>query len=194
MSETLDRFLATIGDPYNRPTYTVRKSYPIVGNAWSAVAKKNSKSASPVDVNGIIAQLQLQQSQARATNERRYREIDRGYDNRYRTAMNTLAKMGGQQVADARLAGESAKAAAYQDLVSRGLRGSTVAPTVAAGVDRQTAAQVARIQDMLLSQQLAYQSQLSGDRLAFQERREDAYPDIQAILPLLMQLASLQGV
>lgn len=105
--------------------------------------------------------------EAKAANEQRYQDILKGYE-----------QQGQQAVADVNSAYDAAESRGAQDLVSSGLAGTTVLPSMRAGIAKQKTAAVGRLKESLLA-----------DRLGFMERRTDQYPDYSQLL----QLAMLQG-
>jgi len=125
-------------------------------------------------------------NQAKQTNEARYAEILAGYQKRYQDVMGELQGSGAQEYADIGSRMRSSQAAGAQDLVSRGLAGTTVMPTMRAGYARQAEGDYGRLADRLRTQRTSAMAGLSGDTLGFMERREDEYPD-QGLMTQLMQ-------
>lgn len=130
---------------------------------------------------------------ARRANERRYQEILGGYGQRYEDVMGALQGYGGQARADILQRGESMKAGALQDLVSRGLAGTTILPTVRAGIERQTAGNLARQAETMGMSVAGMMAQLSGQRLGFMERREDMYPNLGMYYGMLQNYGRYGG-
>jgi hypothetical protein len=114
----------------------------------------------------ITSQAQQAQDDAKQANEQRYQEILEGYQN-----------LGNQAGADISRLYQGMRATGYQDLVSRGLAGTTIAPTMNMAYAREETNAQARLQE-----------QVRREQLGFMERRTDAYPDQSAYLNLLAQL------
>lgn len=127
--------------------------------------------------------------EAKATNEARYNDILGQYGDRYDRNMGYVEGMGTQERADINTQWNNERSAVGQDMVSRGLTGTTIKPSMEMGVERQRTAALGRLNDRLLQQKLYADMQLSGDKLGFMERREDEYPDPN----LLAQLAQNYG-
>jgi len=136
-------------------------------------------------------------NQAKAANESRYAAIRGGADDtegamggylgRYGRGMGYIDSLSNQQEMDAREAGQSRMSSMNQDLTSRGLTGTTIKPTQEALINRETDANVRRIQDSANQQRIATDAKLSGDQLGFMERRTDAYPDMNLMASLYNQ-------
>lgn len=119
-------------------------------------------------LQNMIQQFQQMHDKANAANEARYAQINQGYDNRYNEAMR-LADVAKQQDYRHKIA------AANQDLVNRGLRASTLAGK-AASQAYETSAQIP----------LSVHNSLSGDKLAFMERKNEVGPDLGMMAQLAM--------
>lgn len=96
--------------------------------------------------------------------------VDAAHAARYSTGMNLLKGAGDQERADIAQQARDASAAVDNNLVSRGLTGSTIAPTLQAGVQRDRYAAEGRLNDRLRGDELGLHTQLSGDRIGSQER------------------------
>lgn len=115
--------------------------------------------------------------EAREANERRRDDIKRMLKKRRREVMGKISGMGkaGMADIDREFTGLSTKAT--QDLASRGLSGTTVAPTVQASVAREKGAAIGSLRERLAGLRAGYLSDLMGDEASFMERIEDEYPD-----------------
>lgn len=142
---------------------------------------------------GAAGSLATAYQTARTANERRYEEILGGYRERYQRAVGQLGELGAQQEADIRMTGRSREAGVLQENISRGVTGTTVLPTMRAGVQRQTRAELGRLREQLAGLRLQYETQLSGQELQFMERREDAYPNVGGYLNMLQQAGRYTG-
>lgn len=182
---------------------------------------------------GVPQDYQRAYEEAKAANEERYKNIltgyqDRsnqyqegaaglrddvlgGYDARYQRNMNAIQNLGQQEATDIQRRYGELKSANKQDMVNRGLTGTTIMPTMDQGIAREQEGALSRLNERLISQRIGLDSQLSGDAisaqerlgqsiltgaagvqgdtLGFAERRTDAYPDMNQ----LIQLAAMYG-
>jgi hypothetical protein len=115
--------------------------------------------------------------EARDANERRRDKIEKGYKRRRRAVMSKIGSMGraGRAEIDNEFTGVATNAT--QDLASRGLSGTTVAPTVQTAVSRDKGAALSGLRERMAGLKASYLSDLEGDRLGFLERIEEEYPD-----------------
>ena len=119
-------------------------------------------------MQNLVGSYQSAYGQARAANEGRYQEI-----------LGGLGQLGQQSRADIDTRARMRESAAGQDLVSRGLTGSTIMPSVSGGIERQRQEETNRLNDMLAER-----------RFGFMERREDAYPDMGMYANLMSMIGS----
>lgn len=157
-------------------------------NAALGVGAAGGGGSNDALIRRLLLQYSRAQTQANAANISRYNQINRGYDRRTRDALATLTGMGAQSRADILQRGFQAKAARGQDLVARGLTGTTIKPAVERGIDQDVEAQLARLDEGLRRERVGYQTQLTGDQLSFQERRTDQAPDLNQMIGLLSAL------
>lgn len=143
--------------------------------------------------NQLIADMTKAQAEAKAANEARYQEILGGYDQRYGDVMQSISGLGQTARDDLTERYRQASARGKQDMVDRGLTGTTVMPNMQRGYDRDYNRGLGGIEESLRRQQADTQANLQGDRLAFMERRTDAYPDVSAYSNILNQLGEAQG-
>ncbi len=136
---------------------------------------------------------QSAQDEARAANESRYNDILTGEQARYERNMNRLAGMGAQEKADINERYDNEGSRINQDLVSRGLRNSTVAENMAMGNNRERTADLGRADERLRREQLTADAGLSADVLSFMERRTDSYPDVGLLAQLAQGLGTAGG-
>lgn len=148
---------------------------------WDMLQRNFYPTGNPQD---LLAQMQRFQSEyagsyedAKRANEKRYENILAGYGSRESDVMGALSGYGASQAADIQSSAQAAQGSAMQDLVSRGLMGTTVAPSLKAGFAGQTARSLTDLQGQLALMRAQTLGGLRGDKLAFQERRTDAYPD-----------------
>lgn len=95
-------------------------------------------------------------------------DVLNGYENRYQRGMNTIDQLGGQEKADVNQRYDQLQAQTNQDLVSRGLTGTTIKPTMTLGNERERQAALSRVNERLLRERLGTDADLSGQALAAQ--------------------------
>jgi hypothetical protein len=115
---------------------------------------------------GLVNQYNAGYEQAKAANEARYQQM-----------LGMTEQTTGQRLADIRAAGAQRSADIMSGLNRRGLGGTTIAPTMKAGVQDQTSAQLNRAVD-----------ELQKTPLGIMERRTDEYPRADIILALAQAL------
>ena len=147
----------------------------------------------PATRGSLATQYQTAQSQAKATNLARYKEILAEYQERYAGVMGSLEGAGAQERADIEARGRSMQSGALQDAIGRGLAGTTVLPSMRAGYAKQTEGELGRQSERLQQQRTGLMAGLSGDTLGFMERREDEYPDMNQMMQLMQQYGYGQG-
>lgn len=162
-----------------------------MGSAWGGAQGGGGGYVSQQDA--LSQSYQDAYDQAKAANEARYGDIltgyqDRsnqyqqtaagnrddllnGYDSRYQRGMGLLQGQGLQEKNDIlRQYGELASSN-QQDMVNRGLTGTTIMPTMRMGIEREQQAALSRVNERLQNQALNVDSSLSGDALSAQERQ-----------------------
>lgn len=110
------------------------------------------------------------------------REIDSAHADRYDKGMALLKNAGMQERADIAQGARNAQSAVGQNMVQRGLSGSTIAPTLMAGVQRDRYAEEGRLNERLRGEEAATHANLSGDRIGANERANSALNQIFAQL------------
>ena len=187
---------------------------------------------------GVPQDYQRAYEEAKAANEERYKNIltgyqDRsnqyqegaaglrddvlgGYDARYQRNMNALQGQGQQEAIDIQRRYGELGAANQQDMVNRGLTGTTIMPTMRQGIAREQEGALSRLNERLINQRIGMDSQLSGDALSaqerigqsilagaagvqgdtlgFAERRTDAYPDMNQLINLAAMYGAAGGM
>jgi len=149
----------------------------------------NVTSASPRRAvgGGLAGSYQAAYDQARRANEARYQQILQGYGARRQEAETLLADLGQRERADLQERHfESSAALAQQGLA---WQGSTIEPTMQMGLDREQNAQLQRYDEGQARMRLETLGGIDQQRLAFMERRTDAYPDQGQFI----QLAQAEG-
>lgn len=101
-------------------------------------------------------------AQYNADQQQRYDQIIQGFDSIISQSANFSTQTGLDVAANY----QGFNSQIQQDLVSRGLGGTTIAPTMALGVQREHEAAQNRLRDQLIRQQ----ADLQGNKLGFMER------------------------
>ena len=144
----------------------------------------------PFTAKGIWDAYNKKMAEANSANLGRYGDILGDLNERYKRNMGYLEGMGASEASDINDAAMQQAANVQQQMTSAGLAGTTVMPTMQAGVERQRLAEQGRLQERLRQQKLAADSQLSGDIASFKERRTDQAPDMGLYAQLAMQMAA----
>lgn len=130
---------------------------------------------------------------AQNANASRYSEILQLYKDRLARLTALTGNAGAQNALNIhqQFAGLSSRAG--QDLVSRGLSGTTVAPTVQAGIAGQEANAQANAANQNAQLQAQIDAQASGQMLDFMGARTDAYPDMNGLASAAQQYGRFAG-
>jgi hypothetical protein len=123
--------------------------------------------ASQGAMSRLVNQYNQAYGQARTANERRYQQL-----------LGIADQTTGQRAADIRSDYASRESDIMQNLARLGMANTTVAPTMALGVEREQQSALNRLAD-----------QMQGTKLGIIERRTDRYPDAN----VLTSLASMMG-
>ena len=126
---------------------------------------------------GSIGEMRDAYAQAKYANVTRDQNIQAGYDER----IGAIQGMNDQQAADIRSQFAGAMSGMMQGLTDRGMAGTTIAPTMRAGMKRRETADLRRNANNTLMMRL----QAMMDKLGFMERRTDAYPDLNRFAALM---------
>jgi hypothetical protein len=148
-------------------------------------------SSTRIDPNAIYQSWQSQMDAANKANESRYQDILGGYGQRYNDVMGMLEGQGQMALSDAQSQGRAREAAVGADMSMRGL--GTIVPTMQMGIARDTAAEQRRINEGIRGQKASNMTGLSGDKLAFMERKNEIGPDYGQMLDLIKGVGSGQG-
>ena len=150
----------------------------------------------PTAQQKILTEMQKAQDEAKSANERRYQEILGLYQQRQGDVMGHIDQMGVQAQSDIGMAGRQAYGTGVQDLVSRGLTGTSNLQNLGRAVAGDTSSQYQRLAAQLGGLKAQTLSGLTGQggTLGFMERREDAYPNTQLMSQLLAQLGRGTGL
>lgn len=141
----------------------------------------------------MLTEYQKAYDEARKANEARYGEILAGYKDRYVQAMKGLEGLGNTEKGAIADRFKSNVSKISQDMVSRGLSGTTVLPSMVMGADKLQGKELGALNERLQQQRLGYQTGLSKEMLDFMERRDDTYPQSQEYINLAMALGNAGG-
>ena len=108
--------------------------------------------------------------------------IQAGYRQRYADVMGNLSNLGSQAQEDIRAQYRNAQNRGMQELINRGLGASTVTTAMRRGYERDQAAALSSLREQLRREQLGYQTSLSGEALAAQERQQAQAPQLNDLL------------
>lgn len=113
-------------------------------------------------MRGMVGGYNKALAEARAANERRYQQM-----------LNIAKKTTGQREIDIRAGYAGREAGAMQQLARLGMGGTTIAPTLGMGFEREQSAALDRLADLM-----------QQTKLGIIERREDRYPSLTAPMAL----------
>lgn len=192
------------------------------------LAAQQAQQAVAARQQALSDEYQRAQDEAKAENERRYQDILQGYtdvtsdsagrwadtmaglDKRYEARLKETQKLlknaGASEAADIRQGWANRESQGMSDLVSRGLTGTTIRPTMQMGYQREMNADLGRLRDRLRDQQANVYGTMTGqqigtaqqvgmtgasaadqwaaNRLGFMENRTDSYPDYNQLAAL----------
>jgi hypothetical protein len=135
--------------------------------------------------------LQGAYDEAKTANEERYAEILAGYGKRYRKTMGSLKGFGDAEREALNRAYGKSEAVQVSNAVKSGLLGTTVPAAMVRQNTDAKARSMSLLNERLNREKLGYQTGLSGEKLAFMERREDTYPQLQYYMDLIKQFGSV---
>lgn len=141
-------------------------------------------SGQPVS-DALAEDFRARYDEAKQANEQRYNDILGLYDQQ----MSNVANYGQQTTQDIHNDYATLGGQAQQQMINSGLYGSTVAPTMQMGVQRQKSAALGRHRD----NQALVKNQITGARANFMERRVDTYPDLQLYASTMQNLGRYGG-
>jgi len=117
--------------------------------------------------------------EAQRRNQAAYNKVLQEYLKLENRLMNQYGQLTGQGAADIRTGYKAAAAGGYQDLVSRGLAGTTIWPTLQQGYTRGEMEALNRWKDAVLGRKMSLQERLALARLGMMERVSYPYPTQQ---------------
>lgn len=113
--------------------------------------------------------------------DRKYAEAKSANEQRYQQLLRIADQTTGQRAADIRGGGAAEESNVQQRLRQLGMSGTTIAPTLRAGVRRETESSLNRLADTM-----------QQTKLGIIERRQDAYPDRSEITNLVSSIGTGQ--
>lgn len=158
----------------------------------------------PGNIQNVYQDFQNQQQQANQANEQRYQQILGGYgqlEQDYATRTQQLSSLlsgyGDAQREKQQMGFEKQAAGLTQDVISRGMFGTSAFDAQRRAMERNQRAQGRQLEDQLTREKMGYMKDLTGEelqartgKLDFMERREDMGPAMDA----LKTLAGLFGM
>lgn len=159
--------------------------YRSVSEAIAAMQQFANRQGSGGVALSPAQQLQQAWDEAKRTNLERYAEILKGYQGREGDVMGLIGGIGAQRGADIRQDWGNQQAQGMQGLVSSGLTGTTIKPTMQMGYQRGMQGDLNRLAENMAQMKGQYLSNLRGDTLQFMERRTDEYPNMPQDLALI---------
>lgn len=126
--------------------------------------------------------------ESRRANLERYEDILNRYRGMRKDIMGEMEGYGASEEADIERRFKEQAAKMGQGLVSSGLYGTTVRPTMEAGIEREKGSALAQLRDRLKMMKAGLQQGLTQQELGFMERREDVGPSSDLIAQLMRAL------
>lgn len=123
----------------------------------------------------------------------RYNDILGGYNDRYARNMQRMEGAGQAGMADINRRFDELMGQQTGRLVDRGWGESTVADSLYKGIERERAAELARLQEDLAQREAVMDSSLSQDTLGFKERLDLTLPSMELLSQLAQQMIGGQG-
>lgn len=140
---------------------------------------------SPVDQ--LIRETDAAQKEAKKASEDQAKEISSDRLKLLKTALGGLKGIGAKERADILRRGKAAEGSVSQDVVSRGLSGTTVRSNLMEGVRKQTDESLLGLNESMRQQLLGVLMPASEQYLAFQERVSHVGPDLGGLADLAGQ-------
>lgn len=156
--------------------YSMQKSY--TGGTGSPLRGSPSRTTYNAPGYGVTSGLEslvggynVAYNKAKAANEARYQEM-----------LGIADQTTGQRASDIQGAYQGREADMMQKLARQGLGGTTIAPTMRMGVEREKQSALDRLSD-----------QMQQTKLGIMERRTDEYPDLAGIQSIIAGVGSQYG-
>lgn len=135
-------------------------------------------------------QYQNSYNEAKAANEQRYNQGMQGWDTLTRQTMRANRNIGNARAGELNRQFDALRGGAQQGLVDRGMAGSTIAPSVNAGIERQRGYALNDLNDQNAARRVGLMAQMGQGKLGFLERRQDSYPDMGQFAQLAMAMGA----
>lgn len=153
-----------------------QQQYNILGDRPSSAGRTTTTYNQPSygvrqGLQGLVGQYNVAYGQAREANEARYQQL-----------LDITSQSTGQRQADIRASYAGQSADIQQQLSRQGMAGTTVAPTMQMGVQREQQSALNRLAD-----------QMQGTKLGIIERRQDRYPDLGSLQSIIAGVGSQYG-
>lgn len=139
-------------------------------------------------IAALLADYERARREGKQANEDRFKQLIDMLTGRYDRGLNNLEGAGEQALADVDQDYERFAASLDQDMISRGLRNSTVRQSVQRGAQEDRQANRRRVQEDVRKERAQTDAVLSGDIAGAVERRTDDYPSSSELIALAMKL------
>lgn len=156
--------------PFGRMQSAFRQG-PIPGRTMTRTTYNAPSYGVQQGLQGLVGQYNVAYQQARQANEQRYQQM-----------LGITSQTTGQREADIRASYAGQGANIQQQLARRGMAGTTIAPTMQMGVQREQQSALNRLAD-----------QMQQTKLGIIERREDRYPDLGSLQSIISGIGSHYG-
>ncbi len=166
-------------------------------------------------MQNLATQYQQQYGEAKAANEARYQQMlqlqQQGtqqqrteLQSQYGQMLDVAGQTTGQRAADIRSTYGQQQSGMMQQLARQGMAGTTIAPTMGMGIQREQQSALNRLADEMQGTKLGLMERQAGavgglaergqqQRLGIMERREDAYPDAGSLQSILAGIGTSYG-
>jgi hypothetical protein len=134
--------------------------------------------------NPLNSEYQRQMDAANQANENRYLDILQGYGVLRDRSLGSLQNYGAGQLADVDESYRQQTEASNADLISRGLRSSTIAGAQGSAINDRRLRTRANVQDDIINRQVNTDIGLTQGALGVMERRSDVPPDLNQLIAL----------
>lgn len=166
---------------------------PSFGGAYAGTYRPGYGVVPPGGGGSLYGAYQSAYNAAQSANLSRYSDILGQYGALYGRTMTGLEGLGDEQRRAISSRYGALAGANQQDLVSRGLAGTTVLPSMRLGVERQKTQELNALEEQLRRERMGYDVALTGERLGFMERRTDQYPDYGPMMSMYGQYGQAGG-
>lgn len=161
-------------------------------NYWMNYYRSGGKGVG-AGVSTPLSDWQAKFDEAKATNEQRYSDILKGYQERYKTSMDYLSNLGVSEGERIRTDSANALSKQQQQLAASGLWNSGNLAANIQGANKNMSLSLNDLAERIAREKGGVSAQLSGDTLGFMERREDLYPDYNLLAQLYERMGAAGG-